>query len=107
MARPTNTSVQTRLVLAAFAAQPGVWRYGYDLCRETSIKPGTLYPMLLRLAEHRLLESEWRPSLKAGRPARHAYRLTEEGMALAVSSPVQAAGGRGKRAPVKPRSARA
>src|SRR5262245_44909441 len=103
MARPMNTSVQTRLVLAAFAAHPGVWRYGYDLCRETGIKPGTLYPMLLRLAGHGLLESEWRPSLKAGRPARHAYRLTDEGMALALSAPVRAADGPRKRVPMKPR----
>ncbi len=89
MARPANTSVQTRIVLAVFAAQPDAWRYGYDLSRETGIKPGTLYPLLMRLAKHGLLESEWRPSLKEGRPPRHAYRLTEAGGALARSSPVE------------------
>lgn len=87
MPRPANASAQTRIVLAAFAAQSGAWRYGYDLSRETGIKPGTLYPMLMRLAQHGLLESEWRPSLKEGRPPRHAYRLTEDGAALAQSSP--------------------
>jgi DNA-binding PadR family transcriptional regulator len=90
MARPANTSAQTRAVLAAFAAHPGAWRYGYDLSRETGLKPGTLYPMLIRLAEHGLLESEWRPSLKPGRPPRHAYRLTEDGMALARATPTDA-----------------
>lgn len=89
MARPPNTSAQTRAVLAAFAAQPDAWRYGYDLSRETGIKPGTLYPMLMRLAQHGLLESEWRPSLKEGRPPRHAYRLTEDGAARARAAPVQ------------------
>jgi DNA-binding PadR family transcriptional regulator len=89
MPRAPNVSAQTRAVLAVFSAQPGAWRYGYDLSRETGVKPGTLYPMLIRLAEHGLLESEWRPSLKPGRPQRHAYRLTETGAALARSSPVE------------------
>jgi DNA-binding PadR family transcriptional regulator len=107
MARPANASAQTRIVLAAFAAQPGAWRYGYDLSRETSIKPGTLYPMLMRLAAHGLLESEWRPSLKAGRPPRHAYRLTKDGTALARSAPAEPKSAAAKRAPLKARSARA
>lgn len=88
MARPANASLQIRAVMAAFLAQAGAWHYGYDLSRQTGIKPGTLYPMLMRLAERGFLESEWRPSLKPGRPARHAYRLTEAGVALAQSSPV-------------------
>jgi DNA-binding PadR family transcriptional regulator len=106
MARPANTSAQTRIVLAALAAQPGAWRHGYDLSRETGIKPGTLYPMLMRLAEHGLLESEWRPSLKPGRPPRHAYRLTEAGAMLARSSPVELKPVSGDRRPLRTRSVR-
>jgi DNA-binding PadR family transcriptional regulator len=107
MPRPVNTSAQTRAVLAAFAAQPGAWRYGYDLSRETGIKPGTLYPMLIRLAEHGLLESEWRPSLKPGRPPRHAYRLTEDGVELARAAPVEPKGAPARRRVPKPGSAQA
>lgn len=90
MPRIPATSRPTRLVLAAFAAKAQDWRYGYDLCRETGIKSGTLYPMLIRLADQGLLAAEWREPEKPGRPPRHAYRLTPRGLALARS---QASGG--------------
>ncbi len=85
MARAQNISPQTRRALAALAHQPQAWRYGYDLSRETGLKSGTLYPLLIRLTDQGLLESEWRPSLEPGRPPRHAYRLTSSGIALAAS----------------------
>jgi len=84
MPRRANISVQTRRVLAAFAAQPSAWRYGYPLTGETGLSSGTLYPLLIRLSDAGLLESEWRPAVKPGRPPRHAYRLTAAGLALAV-----------------------
>ena len=83
MPRLVATSRHTRLVLAAFAARPQDWRYGYDLCREVGIKSGTLYPMLIRLAGQGLLTAEWREPEKPGRPPRHAYRLTARGVAFA------------------------
>ncbi len=83
MARALNISRQTRLVLAALLTQPQAWRYGYDLAKETQLKSGTLYPILMRLSDQGLLESEWRAPLQPGRPARHAYRLTNAGAALA------------------------
>lgn len=85
MTRPTNVSAQTRRVLAALAAQPQAWRYGYDLSKETGLASGTLYPLLIRLSDQGLLESEWRDPLKPGRPRRHAYRLTRAGRALAAA----------------------
>jgi DNA-binding PadR family transcriptional regulator len=63
----------------------GEWRHGYDLCREAGVKSGTLYPMLIRLADQGLLDAEWREAEKPGRPPRHAYRLTPKGLALARS----------------------
>jgi len=83
MARAQNISPQTRALLATLAAQPQAWRYGYDLSRETGLKSGTLYPLLIRLADQGLLEAEWRAPLQPGRPARHAYRLAGAGLALA------------------------
>ena len=85
MARPTNVSAQTRRVLAALAARPQAWRYGYDLSKETGLASGTLYPLLIRLSDQGLLESEWRASDKPGRPQRHAHRLTAAGRALAAA----------------------
>ncbi len=82
MSRRPNISSQTRSVLSALASQPQAWRHGYDLSRETALKSGTLYPLLMRLADQGLLEAEWRPALQPGRPPRHAYRLTTTGLAL-------------------------
>ncbi|HMS20042.1 PadR family transcriptional regulator [uncultured Sphingorhabdus sp.] len=83
MARRSNTSHQTRTVLLAFLKSPLTWRYGYDLIKETNLKSGTLYPLLIRLHDQGLLDAEWHPSRQAGRPPRHAYRLTKAGIALA------------------------
>jgi DNA-binding PadR family transcriptional regulator len=83
MSRLRKPSSQTLLVLRALAAQPGKWRYGYDLTKETALRPGTLYPLLMRLADQGVLDAEWQPSPHPGRPARHAYRLTSVGMSLA------------------------
>jgi DNA-binding PadR family transcriptional regulator len=71
-------SPQTVLVLDAFLEQPEDWKYGYDLSRNTGLKSGTLYPILMRLAEHKLLETKWEQS-EPGRPPRHMYRFTPEG----------------------------
>ncbi len=84
MPRTMNISNQTRAVLAALFAEPQAWRYGYDLSKETGLKSGTLYPLLMRLHDQGLLDAEWRQPVQAGRPARHAYRLTAAGMALAA-----------------------
>lgn len=78
-----NISHQTLALLAALFAEPQAWRYGYDLSKETGLKSGTLYPLLMRLHDQGLLEAEWRQPVQAGRPARHAYRLTAAGLALA------------------------
>lgn len=83
MSRRSNISKQTRGTLLAFFDKPQVWRYGYDLTQETGLKSGTLYPLLMRLHDQGFLEAEWRTSPQAGRPARHVYRLTPAGMALA------------------------
>ena len=83
MARARTPSPQTRIVLAALFDQPQAWRYGYDLSKETGLKSGTLYPLLMRLADQGLLDAEWRPPAQPGRPSRHAYRLTAQGCSLA------------------------
>ncbi|ESQ90261.1 PadR family transcriptional regulator [Asticcacaulis benevestitus] len=90
MARRSNISPQTRTVLSALAAHPQAWRYGYDLSKETGLKSGTLYPLLIRLADQGALETEWRPPQQPGRPPRHAYRLTVDGLALAATRQTEA-----------------
>jgi DNA-binding PadR family transcriptional regulator len=83
MARPPNASLQTQRLLAALLEQPRLWRHGYELAKETELKSGTLYPLLIRLSEQGLAEARWKPSEQPGKPPRHQYRLTPDGAALA------------------------
>jgi DNA-binding PadR family transcriptional regulator len=72
-------SRQTLIVIAALLDQPSDWRYGYDLSRQTGLKSGTLYPILMRLSDGKWLETRWEDSPQAGRPPRHMYRLSSDG----------------------------
>jgi len=83
MTRPRRPSAQTTAVVLALAESPADWRYGYQLCRQLDIKPGSLYPILMRLTDRGLLETMWDTDVPAGRPPRHLYRLTGSGRALA------------------------
>ena len=83
MARKPNNSRQTRALLAAFLDRSRTWRHGYDLAKETGLRSGTLYPLLMRLSEQGLLESRWQEPERPGLPPRHVYRLTASGRALA------------------------
>ena len=74
-------SPQTLRVLERFIEQPAAWRYGYELSRETGLKSGTLYPILMRLAKYSLLETKW-VTTEDGVPPRHTYRLTPSGAEL-------------------------
>ena len=78
-------------VLRALAAEPARWRHGYDLGAETGLKAGSLYPILIRLADRGLLEATWEDPAPQGRPPRHLYRLTPAGLELAGARPAPAA----------------
>jgi DNA-binding PadR family transcriptional regulator len=83
MARRAEFSAQTLLVLAALCAEPREWRHGYGIAGDTGLKSGSLYPILIRLADRGLVEARWEEGQPAGRPRRHLYRLTPEGLASA------------------------
>jgi PadR family transcriptional regulator PadR len=83
MARTPNSSPQTQRLLLAMARDREAWRHGYELSRQTGLKSGTLYPLLIRLSDQGLLEARWQAPERPGRPARHVYRLTSAGVALA------------------------
>src|SRR3981189_803321 len=63
-------SPQPLQVLDAFLQTPKDWTYGYDISRNTGLKSGTLYPILMRLAERKLLEASWETA-ETGKPPRH------------------------------------
>ena len=89
-------------VLAALCAQPSHWQHGYALVGQTGLKSGTLYPILIRLADRGMVEARWQDEPAPGRPRRHLYRLTAGGLATATealaAAPWRPAGRPGARA---------
>ena len=83
MNRNRPPSAQACSVLAALADRPNLWRHGYDLSKLAGLSSGTLYPLLIRLHDRKLLEAKWLEPERPGRPARHVYRLTAAGLAFA------------------------
>jgi len=83
-------SPQTLSVLAALGGQPTAWQHGYALARQTGLKSGTLYPILIRLADRDLVEACWEEEPVPGRPRRHLYRLTPDGLASAATAVAEA-----------------
>jgi PadR family transcriptional regulator PadR len=83
MRRSRKPTPQTIAVVLALADNPSGWSHGYHLCRRLGLKAGTVYPILMRLAERGQLETAWETDPPSGRPARHLYRLSGEGVRFA------------------------
>ncbi len=81
MRRPRRPSPQTSAVLSALA-EAGGWTHGYDLCGRLDLKAGTVYPILMRLADRGQVETAWEQDPPRGRPPRHLYRLSPAGAEL-------------------------
>src|SRR6184192_2622479 len=90
MAGHSRFSTQTLSVLAALEADPAGWLHGYLVAKQTGLASGTLYPILIRLAERGLIEARWEDEQPAGRPRRHLYRLTADGLVAARTALAQA-----------------
>src|SRR5437899_7210731 len=101
MQRNRPPSPQTVKVLRALAADPARWRYGYDLATEVHLKSGSLYPILVRLADRGLLEATWEAGPES-RPPRHLYRLTGAGREYVAALPAPARAGRAPRPTLRP-----
>jgi len=101
VATGSRISAQTLSVLAALCDQPSEWVHGYALAKQTGLKSGTLYPVLIRLADRGLVEACWQDEPQPGRPRRHLYRLTADGLAAAVrAGGAEPAARPGRRAPL-------
>jgi PadR family transcriptional regulator, regulatory protein PadR len=87
MSKGRSLSPQTRDVLFALlnAGDQGV--HGYEIGQKVGIKSGTLYPILMRLADQGFIAAEWRASEISGRPPRQIYRLTVSGLEFARLNP--------------------
>ncbi len=97
MSARSGFSAQTLSVLAALCEQPSQWRHGYGIAKDTGLKSGTLYPILIRLADRGLVEACWQDEPQPGRPRRHLYRLSSDGLAAARAALAAAAPERHRR----------
>jgi len=79
-------SAQTILVLRALLDAGEQWSHGYDLARLTGLQSGTLYPILMRLADRQIVTAKWEDEQPLGRPRRHLYRLTADGVATSQAA---------------------
>jgi PadR family transcriptional regulator, regulatory protein PadR len=86
MGARSGFSAQTLSVLSALCDEPSQWRHGYELAKQVGLKSGTLYPILIRLADRGLVEARWQDEAQPGRPRRHLYRLTADGLAAAAQA---------------------
>ena len=75
-------STQTVKVLGALMARLGAGMAGSDIATVTKLPPGTLYPILNRLAQAGWLKSKWEfeDPRKLGRPRRRVYQMTAQGI---------------------------
>ena len=76
-------TVPLQRVLRAFLADPAAPRYGYDLMKAAGLPSGTLYPMLARLEDQKLVTSAWETPQAQGERPRRYYQLTGEGIRVA------------------------
>ena len=88
--RQRTPSRQTRDVLAVLLQRPREWLHGYELAKLAALSSGTLYPLLIRLHERGYLDAQWVESDRPGRPVRHIYRLSPQGVAFARSLDLEA-----------------
>ena|SRR5215471_11995059 len=103
MKRPRlRRSPQTFQVLDFFLSSPKEWKHGYDISQSTGLLSGTLYPVLMRMAERGLLETRWETP-EGGRPPRHLYRFTAEGLRYARELRAERSGSKARKALLHPR----
>lgn len=88
-------------VLRAFLADPAGLRYGYDLMKAAGLKSGTLYPLLARLEDEKLVTSAWETPQQDGQRPRKYYRLTAKGAEVARLELAQVSARRA-RSPARP-----
>ncbi len=82
MTRSPRMTLQTQLVLRVMLADPACEHYGLELCEQTGLPAGTIYPIMARLEQLGWAASDWEDPAQhvaEGRPRRRYYKLTDEG----------------------------
>ena len=66
-------------LVAATERNEPVW--GFKICEQTGLGPGTVYPILDRLEKARWVSGLWETGQPADRPRRRLYEMTATGRA--------------------------
>ena len=76
--RKTHSLVQ---VAMALMEDPGRRHWGYDLSKRSGVRSGVLYPTLQRMLDEGWISDGWEEQgeVRAKRPPRRYYELTDEG----------------------------
>jgi PadR family transcriptional regulator PadR len=82
-ARHLRLTTATLAVLDALisAARSGDPVWGFRICEQTGLGPGTVYPILDRLEKATWVSGHWEADQPAGRPRRRLYEMTAAGRA--------------------------
>jgi PadR family transcriptional regulator, regulatory protein PadR len=82
-ARHIRLTTATLAVLDALfaAARSGEPVWGFKICEQAGLGPGTVYPILDRLQTARWISGYWEADQPAGRPRRRLYEMTAAGRA--------------------------
>jgi DNA-binding MarR family transcriptional regulator len=78
--RLTTTTLAVLNVLMA-ATTSGEPAWGFRICEQAGLGPGTVYPILDRLERNGWLSGSWEADQPAGRPRRRFYEMTAIGRA--------------------------
>lgn len=81
LTKPTIAVLET--LLSATSDRPA---WGLSICREADLGPGTVYPILERLAERGWVTSYQETAAHPGRPPRRFYELTGTGRQQATDA---------------------
>ena len=78
--RKTHSLVQ---VAVALMSDPGGRHWGYDLYKRSGVRSGVLYPTLQRMLDEGWVRDGWeeQEEVRAKRPPRRYYELTDDGKA--------------------------
>ncbi len=86
--RETRLTPQTRAVLGALLGA-GTWMYVRQVAEVTGLGGGSVQPILKRLERCGWVVSRWERVVSLrdlGRPARHYYRFSDQGLAQYLQS---------------------
>jgi PadR family transcriptional regulator, regulatory protein PadR len=83
-------STATRLVFQAFLDSAAGEAYGFELAGATGLPSGTIYPILRRLEDEKLIKSRWvEVQTDTQRRNRRYYALTATGRRVAQAATVE------------------